>query len=259
MRRLLGSLGVAALLAVFSMATTQGQSLTRSGAGPITPGADAKGYVQPKTPDGQPDLTGFWTNATFTPLQRPNNVKKEFYSEAEVVAVEKAAEAREGVQTVPGTEEDLHYDGAQFGLSRTQSRYARNLRTGLITDPPDGRIPPLNDQGKQRLAEREADRVRSRIFITTRTELNNVVGPNGRYDAARNNSLDDRCIITGQPGPPMAPGGYNSGFQFMQSPGWLVILTENMHIARTIPTDGRPGLPQNVRGWTGISPSRKTS
>ena len=51
----------------------------------------------------------------------------------------------------------------------------------------------------------------------------------------------------------MVPGGYNSGFQFVQSPGWLMILTENMHIARMIPTDGRPGLPQNVRGWTGIS------
>ena len=76
MRRLLGSLGAAMLLAVFSIATTHGQSLARSG-GAVVPGAAAKGYVQPKTPDGQPDLTGFWTNATFTPLQRPNNVKKD--------------------------------------------------------------------------------------------------------------------------------------------------------------------------------------
>ena len=168
MRRLLGSLGAVVLLASFGIATTHGQTLSRPSSGPITPGAGAKGYVQPKTPDGQPDLTGFWTNATFTPLQRPNNVKKEFYTEEEVVAREKAAEARENEQTVPGTEEDLHYDGTQFGLSRTQSRYARNLRTGLITDPPDGRIPPLNEQGKQRLAEREADRLRKRIFITNR-------------------------------------------------------------------------------------------
>ena len=51
----------------------------------------------------------------------------------------------------------------------------------------------------------------------------------------------------------MAPGGYNSGYQFVQSPGWMMILIENNHIARMIPTDGRPGLPQNVRGWTGIS------
>jgi len=252
MRRLLGSLGAAMLLAVFSIATIHGQSQTKS-AGAAMPGAAAKGYVQPKTPDGQPDLTGFWTNATFTPLQRPNNVKKEFYTLEEVMAAEKAAAAREDEQTIPGTEDDLHYDGTQFGLGKTQSTYARNLRTGLITDPPDGRIPPLNDQGKQRLAQREADRLAKRIFITNRVELNSIVGPNGRYDAAQNNSLDDRCIITGQPGPPMVPGGYNSGFQFVQSPGWLMILTENMHIARMIPTDGRPGLPQNVRGWTGIS------
>lgn len=255
MRRILGSLGAATLLAVFSVATTHGQLGTR-GAGPVVAGAAAKGYVQPKTPDGQPDLTGFWTNATFTPLQRPNTVQKESYTLEEVIAAEKAAAAREDEQTVPGTEDDLHYDGTQFALGKTQSRYARNLRTSLITDPPDGRIPPLNDQGKQRLAQREADRKAKRIFITNRTELNSIVGPNGRYDSAENNSLDDRCIITGQPGPPMVPGGYNSGFQFVQSPGWLMILTENMHIARMIPTDGRPGLPQSVRGWTGVSRGR---
>ena len=252
MRRLLGSLGAAILLAVVFIPTTHGQTLSRGG-GAVVPGAAAKGYVQPKTPDGQPDLTGFWTNATFTPLQRPNTVKKDAYTLEEVIAAEKAAAAREDEQTIPGTEDDLHYDGTQFGLGKTQGRYARNLRTSLITDPPDGRIPPLNDQGKQRLAQREADRKAKRIFITNRVELNSIVGPNGRYDSAQNNSLDDRCIITGQPGPPMVPGGYNSGFQFVQSPGWLMILTENMHIARMIPTDGRPGLPQNVRGWTGIS------
>ncbi len=146
MRRLLGSLGVAMLLAVFSIATAHGQSTAKSGA--VIPGAAAKGYVQPKTPDGQPDLTGFWTNATFTPLQRPNNVKKEIYTLEEVLAAEKAAAAREDEQTVPGTEDDLHYDGTQFGLGKTQSRYARNLRTSLITDPPDGRIPPLERSGK---------------------------------------------------------------------------------------------------------------
>jgi hypothetical protein len=95
-----------------------------------------------------------------------------------------------------------------------------------------------------------------RRAIPNRTELNSIVGPNTRYDQAQNNSLDDRCIITGQAGPPMVPGGYNSGYQFVQSPGWMMILIENNHIARMIPTDGRPGLPQNVRGWTGISRGR---
>jgi hypothetical protein len=111
----------------------------------------------------------------------------------------------------------------------------------------------LSDQGKQRLAQRDADLKRRGILITNRTELNSIVGRNARYDQAQNNSLDDRCIITGQAGPPMVPGGYNSGYQFVQSPGWVMVLIENNHIARMIPTDGRPGLPQNVRGWTGVS------
>ena len=42
------------------------------------------------TPDGQPDLQGFWTNVTLTPLQRPANLaNKEFFTPAEAEAYEK--------------------------------------------------------------------------------------------------------------------------------------------------------------------------
>ena len=140
-------------------------------------------------------------------------MKKDLYTVDEVIALEKAAAAREDEQTVPGTEDDVHYDGTQFGLGKTQGKYIRNLRTGLITDPPDGRIPPLSDQGKQRLARREADLKRRGILITNRTELNSIVGPNTRYDQAQNNSLDDRCIITGQAGPPMVPVAITAGIR----------------------------------------------
>jgi hypothetical protein len=254
MRRLLGSLGVALLLGGLTVATTHGQIKRVE---PVTVGGSAaKGYVPPKTPDGQPDLTGFWTSSTFTPLQRPANVAKAMYTLEEVLAAEKRAVAREDSVTVPGTEDDVHYDDTQFGLGKTQGLFVRNLRTSLITDPPDGRIPALNEQGKARLAAREADLERRGIVITNRTELNNIVGTNTRYDRPQNTSLDDRCIITGQVGPPMVPGGYNSGYQFVQSPGWMMILIENNHIARLIPTDGRPGFPQSVRGWAGISRGR---
>jgi hypothetical protein len=80
--------------------------------------------------------------------------------------------------------------------------------------------------------------------------------PNGRWDAAQNNSLDDRCIITGHAGPPMLNAGYNSTYQIVQAPGYVMILVENNHIVRLIPLDGRPGLPPTVRGWTGISRGR---
>src|ERR1043166_6160988 len=95
-----------------------------------------------KTSDGQPDLQGYWTNSTYTPLQRPNGVTKEFYNEAEAAQIEKQAAAREAEQTEPGTVADVHYDFTQFGLDRSQSARVSLLRTSLITDPPDGKIPP---------------------------------------------------------------------------------------------------------------------
>src|SRR3972149_5056215 len=156
-RRSLASVGaLVGLLAVSSWATAPLVGQQPRSRPPVTPGAGAKAYVQPRTPDGQPDLTGFWTNSTFVPLQRPANVTKEFYTLEEVVQAEKLAAAREDEQTVPGTEADVHYDDTQFGLGRTQGTYVRSLRTSMITDPPDGRIPPLNDEGKKRLAQANA-------------------------------------------------------------------------------------------------------
>lgn len=207
-------------------------------------------YASPRTPDGQPDLQGFWTNSTYTPLERRNDVTKEFYTAEEMAEIVRRAAAREEEQTTPGTVGDVHYDEAQFGLNRSQSTHAQNLRTSLITDPSTGRLPPLTAGGKKRLAERTEARERLGIRPMS-TDF-----PNGRWDAAQNNSLDDRCIITGHAGPPMLNAGYNSTYQIVQAPGYVMILVENNHIVRLIPLDGRPGLPPNVRAWTGISRGR---
>ncbi len=223
MRRLLGSVGVATVVAASLTPASRAQSPIKTVPG-VTPGTGAKGTLQPRTPDGQPDLTGFWTNSSYVPLERPKNVTKEFYTPEEVAQMEKEAAAREDEQTVPGTASDVHYDGTQFGLGRSQGTYARSLRTSLITDPPDGRIPQLSPAGQQRLAERNEARKQRNI------NLFSVEHPNGRYDAAENNSLDDRCIVTGHSGPPMASAGYNGTYQIIQSPGYVMILVENNHV-----------------------------
>jgi hypothetical protein len=193
-------------------------------------------WTPPRTADGQPDLQGFWTNSTYSPLERPKNVTKEFYTKEEAAEMEKQAATEETEQTTPGTVADVHYDFTQFGLDRNQSPHASNLRTSLIVDPLDGRLPPLSATGQKRAAE-QAEQAR-RV---------------GRWDSAQSNELDDRCIIFAGAGPPMLPQTYNSNYQILQAPGYVMILFEMAHDVRMIPLDGRPYVPSSIRQWTGDS------
>src|SRR5262245_17751447 len=196
-------------------------------------------YRAPRTPDGQPDLQGFWTNATYTPLERPANVTKEFYTPAEAAEAVKRAAQDESEQTLPGTIADVHYDFSQFGLDRSQSPFSLSLRTSLIVDPPDGRLPPMNAEGRKR--------------TVARAEAAKGVG---RWDSAPSNQLDDRCMIMDGAGPPMMNTAYNSNYQIVQASGYVMILVEMIHDARIIPLDSRPQPPERLRQWMGVSRGR---
>jgi hypothetical protein len=194
-------------------------------------------YQAPLTADGQPDFEGFWTNATRTPLQRPDGVVGEFYSVEEVATIEARAAEHESAPTVAGTTADVHYDNSQFGLNRSQSTLATGLRTSLIFDPPDGRIPPITAEGQRVIAQRE--------------EEASLRG--GRFDSAENNQLDDRCIVMSGSGPPMMDAGYNSNYQIVQNRDYVMILTEMIHDVRIIPLDGREQADDKIRQWMGTS------
>ena len=213
---------------------------TKEKAAPAVKTAPAvRKWTPTRTPDGQPDLQGFWTNSTYTPLERPKNVSKEFYTEQEAAEVEKKAAEEESEQTEPGTIADVHYDFTQFGLDRSQSPHAANLRTSMIVDPADGRLPPLTPEGEKRAAERAAEAKRV-----------------GRWDSAQSNDLDDRCMIFAGAGPPMLPQGYNSNYQIVQAPGYVMILFEQDHDVRIISLDKRPPISRDIRQWTGDSRGR---
>jgi hypothetical protein len=182
-------------------------------------------------------------------------VTKEFYTPEEAAVAEKAAAAREGAETEPGTVADVHYDFTQFGLDRSQATLARSLRTSLIVDPKNGKLPPITEEGKRILAARAEEAKRL----------------GGRWDSAQSNQLDDRCIIMAGPGPPMMDAAYNSNYHIVQAPGYVMILTEMIHDVRVIPLDpstgsgspraasggdGRLNAPSQVRQWMGVSRGR---
>ena len=197
-------------------------------------------YAMPRTPDGQPDLQGFWTNATYTPLERPDGVTKEFYTPEEFADIQKRQAARQSEQTEPGTVADVHYDFTQFGLDRSQSTLSRNLRTSLIVDPPTGRIPPVTPEGRKRAADIAAAR--------------KAMG--GPTDAVQNMGVGARCLIMGGSGPPLMDAGYNANYQIVQAANTVMILTEMIHDARIVPLDNQPLPPASVRQWMGFSRGR---
>jgi hypothetical protein len=188
-----------------------------------------------RTPWGDPDLQGLWTNATLTPLQRPAELAaKPFYTPEEAAAfdAQRVAQTNADRPLRPGevgAYNDLFFERGTHGV--------KTRRTSLVVDPPDGRIPPLTPEAQDRVAARERDAV-------TRP----ADGPEDRW-------LTERCILFGAT-VPMLPEPYNNNYRIVQAPGYVVILVEMNHDARIVPLDGRPQLRSAVRQWTGDSRGR---
>ena len=157
---------IAVILALASFPINgHSQARTRSAA----PSKTTKPYTAPRTVDGQPDLQGFWTNVTLTPLQRPANLaNKEFFTPAEAEAYEKQlvsqnnADRRDGnaAQDVSRAYNDFWWDRG--------TKVVKTLRTSLIIDPPDGRIPAMVPGANQRLPMGPAPQMRKRCTAFTR-------------------------------------------------------------------------------------------
>jgi hypothetical protein len=219
-------------------------------------------WTQTKTVDGQPDLQGVWTMATFTPFERPANLAgKEFFTEAEAAALSKeltadgvdplartalAAETDEQrSKRLRQTKENIHYDNAIW-LSERQPKGLTTLRTSLVVDPRDGKMPPLTPDAKKREAER----------IKTSTLLMDG-HPEQSYASHETRTLAERCLVWRHEGPPMLPAAYLDRIQIIQSKGYVAIMQEvSNNQVRLIPLDGRPHLPAGIRQWPGDSRGR---
>src|SRR5262245_57640619 len=188
----------------------------------------ARSYTPPKTPDGQPDIQGVWTNATITPFERPNGqTDKAFLTEEEAATLEKRTLERRvqadstRVRGDVGADKDFWMDSG--------TRVVNTRQTSLVVEPSDGRV-PVTPAGEKARDERNARGTESFEFM----------------------SVWDRCITRGVPGA-MFPAGYNNAYQIIQTPGYVVIHHEMIHYARIIPLDGRPHSSGALKYWDGDS------
>jgi hypothetical protein len=184
----------------------------------------------PRTGARPPDFQGYWTNDTFTPLERPGELAdKPFFTEAEAKLELKTRLDRYLAQP----KDDIHYDDAVWQGENYDKE--ANLRTSLIIDPANGRLPPLTPEAESRAAARSA------------------AAKAGPSDSAQSRSLAERCISWGNVGPPMLPPTYNANLQILQTRDHVVISHEMIHDNRIIPLDGRPHLPPSIRLLNGDS------
>ena len=183
-------------------------------------------------PPARPNFEGIWNSATVTPLERPVQMKdKPFFTPEEAAAWEQQVTGRNsgtGTGTGTGTYNTFF---REFG-----TRTVKTLRTSIVTDPPDGRIPALTP---------EAAAVKQR-------RLSGLKSP----ASAQDTGLQDRCLAMVTTGPPMLPYSYNSNYQFIHTRDSLVIHVEMIHDTRIIHLDGRPHLPSSIRLWKGHSVGR---
>ena len=209
--------------------------------------AFAGDYRVPRLPDGTPDLQGVWTNATATPVERsPELGDRRAFTDAEAAAISKAAIAAveadaapsdpgkkiEAISSLPPVGNyNLFWTDRGMSVANINGEY----RTSMIIEPANGRIPPLTAAGQQRMAARAR---------------NQNDGPEGR-------ALGERCLLSfgSASGPPMLPVMYNSYYQIVQSPGYVVILVEMVHDARIIRIQDQH-TPGGIKKWMGDSVGR---
>ena len=184
-----------------------------------------------RTPWGDPDLQGTWTNETITPFERPAALANTpFLTEAEASALEaRAARQRETADEVSRPGDVGSYNQVWFDSG---TRVVSTRQASLVVDPADGRVPLRPEALRQR-----------EEYETRNGEAPEFMSP------------WDRCITRGIPGG-FFPAGYNNSYQILQVPGFVVIHYEMIHAARIIPTDGRAHAPSYLRSWDGDSVGR---
>ena len=235
-KRVLASIGLAAVIAALATMPLAGQGQSQSSAVAQAPalvvtafngGPAPANWTAPKTPWGDPDLQGVWSSddATF-PVSRPANQTDLYLNDEQWAARQK--QIKQGISN------------AENAIGSFRGDFARRpfRQTSYIVDPPDGRQP-------QPTAE-----ARKRARIGDRGTFGD--GPFHTFDDFTNY---DRCITRGIYGS-VARVIYGNGNRIVQAPGMVAISYEMIHDTRVIYTDGRPHINNGVRQYLGDSRGR---
>ena len=197
----------------------------------------AEGASAQTTPWGDPDLQGVWSNLTPVALERPAALaNKPFFTAAEAAEVEKNALA----STLKNVAAEIATSGEfnEVWLESAKGKVPPSLRTSLVVEPEDGRI-PFTPAGRARWA--------ATPNLLTERATGKLLGTDTWEDRAH----QERCILQDNlfvPSP-----FYTNYHQIFQAPGYVVILSESMHDTRVIPLDRRPRAGRNIRQWLGDS------
>ncbi len=211
------------------------------------PKAPPEKWVVPRLANGRPDLQGIWTNKSITPFERPPELgNKEFFTADEAKAfMQKALERSDKDNRTDDVSDVLNaYNGFWWDSG---TKVLPNMRTSIVTDPPNGRIPPLT---AARRAQLDADRAALEARCKKPGCAIANSGAPAPADEPQALDLMTRCISFGTT-VPMLPTAYNNNYQIVQSDGAIAIDTEMVHQVRRIPTDGSPHLPKQIKEWFG--------
>src|SRR5438093_466811 len=270
-RRLLEGLGVAAVILAVTLLLklTPAAVAAQTPAVKATAGTAAKAATVPKTPWGEPDLQGISSDDFQTPLARaPRYADKESFTDEERAELDRqrAAILRRDQRVTRGSERDVA--GAYNAVFQSIKHTGR--RTSLVVDPPDGRIPPVTAETKQR---NETDR-EFRLALLQATETckkKDAACAGGKYGPPspkraelpplyntgrlnRNNGPEDRSMLERCMGAALPDfGGYRRIVQARASVAIFYDVGQGQGWQRIIPIDGGPHVPSSIRQWWGDS------
>jgi hypothetical protein len=196
-------------------------------------------YIPPRTPWGDPDLQGIYTNKdeNNTPFERPADMAGKRLSdfgpaEMRQLIRQRLDLAARQAGSIGGTSDNDTGAGPPHWYEHLD---AVNAQPWLVIEPEDGLVPPLVPAARERAAARQAARK-----------------GRGPADSYTERSLYDRCISRGVPDV-MRPIIYGASYDITQAPGYVVVRNEMIHDARVIPLDGRPQLSPAIRMYMGDS------